>query len=158
MSSPELPSSTQRHHRVSTTRFHGAVLWPAGCLVTWVRPWDARVARCRTCSSMLGCTDTMVITIADRAAEQDGRGQWMPQARGAAAMLLKRVATFTNVIRSSDSQLDDRGRAQAVVHVGQSGRRETPRRWSTWAVWQAEGVGTAAWLPRACCTGSGGTC
>ena len=65
MSSPELPSSTQRHHRVSTTRFHGAVLWPAGCLVTWVRPWDAPVARLRASSSMLGCTDTMVITIAD---------------------------------------------------------------------------------------------
>ena len=66
-----------------------------------------------------------------RAAKQDGTGWWMPQARGAAAMLLTCAATFVDLIRSSDSQLDDRGRAQAVVHVGQSGRRETPRRWST---------------------------
>ena len=61
----ELPSSTQRHRRESTTRFYGAVLWLAGCLVTWVRPWDAPFARFRACSSMLGCRDTMVITIAD---------------------------------------------------------------------------------------------
>ena len=34
-------------------------------------------------------------------------------------MLLTCAATFVDLIRSSDSQLDDRGRAQAVVHVGQ---------------------------------------
>ena len=73
--------------------------------------------------------------------EQCWRGQWMPQARGAAAMLITCAATCVDFIRSADSRLDDRGCVQAVVFVDQSGHRDTPRRWLTRAVLQAEGGG-----------------
>ena len=33
--------------------------------MTRVRPWDAPVAQFRACSNLLGCADTMVITIAN---------------------------------------------------------------------------------------------
>ena len=72
-----------------------------------------------------------------RDAEQDERGWWMLQARGAAATLLLRAAAFNNVSGGSDERLEGRERAQAVVAVDQSGRREKVSRMPTGTVWQA---------------------
>ena len=54
----------RRDHRASPTSFHGAVLWLAGCLVTWSRPWDALVALYDALYTLVGCTETMVIAVA----------------------------------------------------------------------------------------------
>ena len=61
----------------------------------------------------------------------------MPRARGAAATLPLRAAALTNLSSGSDKRLDGRERAQAVVAVDQSGRREKVSRMPTGTVWQA---------------------
>ena len=61
----------------------------------------------------------------------------MPRARGAAATLPLRATALTNLSSGSDKRLDGRERAQAVVAVDQSGRREKVSRMPTGTVWQA---------------------
>ena len=43
---------------------HGAALWLAGSLLAWVRTSAASLAALRACSSLVSCTDMMVITAA----------------------------------------------------------------------------------------------
>ena len=59
----ELPSSKRGSHGASTPAVHGAVLGLAGRLLAWMRPWDAPIASRSAHTGLLGCTDTMVITI-----------------------------------------------------------------------------------------------
>ena len=54
---------THEERRGTTSSVHGAVLVLAGSLLAWVRPWDAKSALRRACSSLVGCYKTTVITI-----------------------------------------------------------------------------------------------
>ena len=64
---------TDEERRGTTSSVHGAVLVLAVSLLAWVRPWDAKPAPRRACSSLVGCTKAMVITIV--AAMQSNAGQ-----------------------------------------------------------------------------------
>ena len=64
---------TDEERRGTTSSAHGAVLMLAGSLLAWVRPWDAKPAPRRACSSLVGCTKAMVITIV--AAMQSNAGE-----------------------------------------------------------------------------------
>ena len=64
---------TDEERRGTTSSVHGAVLTLAGSLLAWVRPWDAKSAPRRACSSLVGCTKAIVITIV--AAMQSNAGQ-----------------------------------------------------------------------------------
>ena len=54
---------THEERRGTTSSVHGAVLVLAGSLLAWVRPWDAKTSSCRACSSLVGCTKAILITI-----------------------------------------------------------------------------------------------
>ena len=60
---------THEERRGTASSVDAAVLVLAGGLLAWVRPWDAKSAPRRACSSLVGCTKAMVITIV--AAMQD---------------------------------------------------------------------------------------
>ena len=126
-SSPLIVSSASEPRRCSTTSDHGAVLGPAGCLVAWVKPWDAPVAPSRACSSLLGCKVMILEATVYAIKSKVDAGCWMPQAKGAAAMLLVRAALRSSHFGTSDERLDARGRAQVVVSVDENGPRDASR-------------------------------
>jgi len=59
----QLPSSSRRDARATASGVDGPSLALAGHVLAWVRLWAARRPSASTCSGVLGCTSTMVITI-----------------------------------------------------------------------------------------------
>ena len=100
---PELVSSSDAQPRAPSTRVHDAVLWLAGCLVAWVRAWDALIATSRVCTGLLGCIEMVLITTVAAMRSKLGRGQWMPHASGAPAALLLRAAPFSKHVCTRES-------------------------------------------------------
>ena len=54
---------TDEERRGTASSVDAAVLVLAGGLLAWVRPWDAKSAPRRACSSLVGCTKAIVIAI-----------------------------------------------------------------------------------------------
>ena len=76
----ELVSAALQGRRELPTRFHGAVLWLEGWLLTWLRPWDAQFAAHRAPGSLVSCWDMILIASAAAVQSRAERGWWMPAA------------------------------------------------------------------------------
>ena len=75
-----LVSSARRDHPRPIYCVHGVVLRLAGSLLAWVRTWDASVAAHSARSSLVGCRDMILISIAARWQYGGKGGILVPQA------------------------------------------------------------------------------